>query len=194
MMADSSEKMYCVPCCTKCEDKCFCEDTALHVQILNHEPHARVAFVRATDKTSHGALREKNHVCGNVTLCAGLVSCVHSRRCKRIAIACKRKHLESVFKKIAHSMMKISTMKLLANLRMKNLLMDGRTTSIPFWGQHEWNPLHSPYIVDFVVVELDPWCESGVAISMLLIQSLMSYFSFLVIVSFIHNSVFSRSV
>ena len=133
MMADSSEKMYCVPCCAKCEDKCFCEDTALHVQILNREPHARVAFVRAADKTSYGTLREKNHVCGNVTLCAGLVSCVHSRRCKGIAIACKRKHLESVLKKIAHSMMRISTMKLLANLRMKNLLMDGRTTSIPFW-------------------------------------------------------------
>ena len=54
-------------------------------------------------------------------------------------------------------MMKISTMKLLANLRMKNLLMDGRTTSNPFWGRHARNPLRSQKNADFVVVERDPW-------------------------------------
>ena len=42
-------------------------------------------------------------------------------------------------------MMKISTMKLLANLKKKNLLMDGCTTSNPFWGRHARNPLRSPY-------------------------------------------------
>ena len=68
-------------------------------------------------------------------------------------------------------MMKISTMKLLANLKMMNLLMDGRTTSNPFWGLHARNPLRSQEIVDFVVVELDP--SSGVALSMFLTQSLM---------------------
>ena len=41
------------------------------------EPHARVAHVRDADKTCDGTLREKNHVCGNLTLRAGLVSCVH---------------------------------------------------------------------------------------------------------------------
>ena len=56
----------------------------------------------------------------------------------------------------ARSMMKTSTMKLLAKLRMKNLLMDGRTTSNPFWGRHARNS-SVPVIVDFVVVELDPW-------------------------------------
>ena len=34
--------------------------------------------MRDADKTSYGTLREKNHVCGNATLRAGLVSCVHS--------------------------------------------------------------------------------------------------------------------
>ena len=33
--------------------------------------------VRTGDKTSYGTLREKNHVSWNVTLRAGLVSCVH---------------------------------------------------------------------------------------------------------------------
>ena len=32
--------------------------------------------VRTDDKTSYGTLREKKHGCGNVTLRAGLVSCV----------------------------------------------------------------------------------------------------------------------
>ena len=53
--------------------------------------------------------------------------------------------------------MKISTMKQPANLRMKNLLMDGRATSNPCWGRHARNPLRSHYFVEFVVVELDPW-------------------------------------
>ena len=81
-------------------------------------------------------------------------------------------------------------MRLLANLRMKNLLMDGRTISNPFWGRHTRNPLRFQYIVDFVVVELDAWDGLCVALSMLLIQSLLSSFSFLVIISLIHRSVF----
>ena len=36
--------------------------------------------VRDADKTSDGTLREKNHVCGNATLRAGLVSCVQDVR------------------------------------------------------------------------------------------------------------------
>ena len=29
MMAESSEKVYCVPCCAECTDDFFCEDTTL---------------------------------------------------------------------------------------------------------------------------------------------------------------------
>ena len=44
MMAESSEKVYCVPCCAKSEDKCFGEETTLL------ESHAHVMHVRDTDK------------------------------------------------------------------------------------------------------------------------------------------------
>ena len=42
-------------------------------------PHVCVMHVKTDDKTSYGTLREKNHVCGNVTLRAGLVSCVQEQ-------------------------------------------------------------------------------------------------------------------
>ena len=131
MMAESSEKVYCVPCCDECEDKCLCGDTTL-------EPHARVAHVRNADKHWHDlqrTRREKHHVCENVTLRAGFVSCVHPPSLTRESPSlCKRKHLESVF---------FSIMKLIAYLRMKNLLMDGRTSSNPFWGRHARNTLRA---------------------------------------------------
>ena len=44
------------------------------------EPHAHVINVRDADRRSYGTLREKNHVCGNMALRAGLVSCVHPGR------------------------------------------------------------------------------------------------------------------
>ena len=72
MMTESSEKMYCVPCCAMCEEKCFGE----HNTPLCLEPHACVMHVKADDKTNYGTPRE-NHVCGNVILRASLVSCVH---------------------------------------------------------------------------------------------------------------------
>ena len=42
------------------------------------QPHARVAHVRDADKTSCAHYKRKHHVCGNATLRAGLVSCVHT--------------------------------------------------------------------------------------------------------------------
>ena len=44
------------------------------------EPHAHVINVRDADRRSYGTLREKNHVCGNMALRAGLVPCVHPGR------------------------------------------------------------------------------------------------------------------
>ena len=41
------------------------------------EPRAHIMHVRDADKTSYGTLRENIQVCGNATLRAGLVSCVH---------------------------------------------------------------------------------------------------------------------
>ena len=127
----------------------FFVNTTLHCDVSREplESHAHLMHVRTDDKHRHDEQRtprEKHHVCGNVTLRAGLVSCVHPPVAfKGNAIACKRKHIEPVEKYIARSMMKISTMKLVVNLRMKNLLMDGRTTSNPFWGRHARNPLRS---------------------------------------------------
>ena len=111
-------------------------------------------------------MRERDIACGFGGLCTPPVAY------NGIDIACKRNTLRPSKKIIAHSMVKISTMKLLANLRMKNLLMDGRTISNPFWGRHARNPLRFQQIVDFVVVELDAWDGVCVALSMLLIQSL----------------------
>ena len=59
---------------------------------------AGVTHVRTDDKTSYGTLREKNHVCGNVTLRAGLVSCVHlqnnGRACETfVSFSCEPSHL-----------------------------------------------------------------------------------------------------
>ena len=52
------------------------------------EPHAHVMHVRDADKTSYGTLREKNDVCGNVTLRAGLVSCVQGVRVVSVWFLC----------------------------------------------------------------------------------------------------------
>ena len=49
------------------------------LSVKTNAPHACVMLVRTDDKTSYGTLREKNHVCGNVTLRAGLVSCVQEQ-------------------------------------------------------------------------------------------------------------------
>ena len=82
-------------------------------------------------------------------------------------------------------MMKIPTVKLLANLRMKTLLMDGRTTSNPFWGRHAPSKLLTSSLSNLILPK-----DSGVALSMLLMQFLTSSLSLLVIVSLIHWSVF----
>ena len=92
-------------------------------------------------------------------------------------------------------MMKISTMKLLANLRMKNSLMGGRTTSNPVFGVDTLGTLFGRgKLLTSSLSNLILGVESGVALSMLLIQSLMCSLSFFVIISLIHRSVFIRSV
>ena len=90
VMAESSEKVYCVPCCAECEDNVFVKTQRFMCKsrvVTRLEPHARlarvrdadarVAHVRDADKTSCANYRSKNHVCGNATLRAGLVACVH---------------------------------------------------------------------------------------------------------------------
>ena len=53
MRADSSRKVYCVPCCAKCEDKCFFFlNTTPHCDLGREalEPHVHVMHVRDADK------------------------------------------------------------------------------------------------------------------------------------------------
>ena len=55
MMAEAAEKVYCVPCCAQCEDKCFAH-TTLHCDLSREAlgPHAHVMHVRDADNTSQG--------------------------------------------------------------------------------------------------------------------------------------------
>ena len=175
----------CVPCCAECEDKCFVKTQHFMCKsrvVTRLDPHARVAHVRDADQTSCEHYKRQNHVCGNATLRAGLVSCVHTRRLQRDD------------QQISHSMMMISTMKLLAHLRMKSLMVDGRTTSNRF-GVDTLGTIFGPIKLSASSLSnLILGMDSGVALSMLLIQSLFSSVSFLVIVSLTHRSVFTRSV
>ena len=77
---------------------------------------------------------------------------------------------------------------------MKNLLRDGRTTSNTFWVD-TFRTLFGPCkLLASSLSNLILGMDSGVVLSMFLIQSLFSSFSFLVIVSLMHRSVFTRSV
>ena len=87
--------------------------------------------------------REKSRVRERDIACGFEILCTSSVAWKRNVIDCKRKHLESVKKIIAHSMMKISIMKLFVNLGMKNVLMDGRVFSNPFVSRHAQNLFRS---------------------------------------------------
>ena len=143
MVAELSEKMYCVPCCAECEDKCFVKTQRFMCNsrvATRLEPHALVAHERDADKTSC-AHHKRKITCAGTRHCVRVWCpvCTSPSRAKRVAIACKR---NTVQKKIPlNSMMKMSTTELPANLRMENLLMDDRTTSNPFWGRHARNPL-----------------------------------------------------
>ena len=69
-------------------------------------------------------------------------------------------------------MMKIPTVKLLANLRMKTLLMDGRTTSKPVLGSTRSEGPSK--LVTSSLSNLILGMDSGVVLSMLLMQFLTS--------------------
>ena len=74
---ECSEKVYCVPCCAKCEDKCFCE----HNTPWWLEPHACVMHVRADDQTKlWNTARGKSRVRESDIACRFGVLCTPPRR------------------------------------------------------------------------------------------------------------------
>ena len=147
---------------------------------LLFEPHACEDWWQA----SCGTLRGKIITCEGDIACGSGVLCTPPIAYKGIATACKRKHLESVrsFDEDVHH-------EAPGQLEDEELL-DGRTAN-PFRVDTLGTVFGSSKLLTSSLSNLILGV-SGVAISMLLMLSLISCCSFLVIVSLIDKSVFTE--